>query len=440
MKKYLFLIFALLSSIAVADPALPPANFEWRTQFYVVSMGYYETNQEYRNNINNAADNFSCSGGETVFIGVDPGYNQYGFYCDHNSYCAADEEKIMQTNIGPPKTVQAVCRKKSSSSSSSSSSLPCEYTESCSSSSSSSSSCPSGFIPSNIQGNATCVPDLNPSSSSAASASSASSSDTSTSSSPSSSGSASSVASVGNSSSASGGDTGSSGSGSSGGSSGGGDNPAVTAMQNCELIFGSGKCSVQTSQNACPNSYTSGGVVFCVASGAGSGSGSGSSSGNASSTPSTATPSNCSSAPACSGDAIQCALLKQAWINNCDGINSKVDINATADNTDIQAQFDNLINSSPVQTEADGSIKDIHKNIDIGNMSDVQDLMNSLDSAASTPSHGVCPAPRHIQLHLGSFQLSYQPFCDFATQVSYLVLFFFSLSGVLIIYRTVERA
>lgn len=348
MKKYLSFLFLLFSCSVVSDtvtiPSYTPAPFQWRTQFYAVDMNYYNSNQDFRNNINNAADAFTCSGGETVFIGVDPGYNQYGFYCDHGSYCAADEDLISVTNIGPPKTVQSVCKKRSSSSvSSSSSSVDCQITESCGSSSSSASSCVSGFILSNINGNATCVPDLNPSSSSASSAAASSASSSAASSS------ASSVfVSSGSSSSTSGGvdsggSGGSAGSGDSGSNSSSGTNPAVTAMQNCELIFGAGKCSVQTTQNACPNSYTSGGVVFCVVTGSASSVASGGGSGSGSSGAASSAASSAGQCDPTSKDYLSCIGPQKSNYAS----HTVTDSGATSVEQ-VNTNFRNRLNNSPV--------------------------------------------------------------------------------------------
>lgn len=65
---------------------------------------------------------------------------------------------------------------------------------------------------------------------------------------------------------------------------------------------------------------------------------------------------------------------------------------------------------------------------EIGNYQDVPD-----------PHVGQCPEPREIVLTLGTYQISWQPWCDFATTLYPFTLFMFSFIGVAAIARTAIR-
>lgn len=218
-------------------------------------------------------------------------------------------------------------------------------------------------------------------------------------------------------------------------------------QQNCELTFGTGNCALNTTSTPCPNSYRQNGVTFCVttpnsgstsSSGSGSGSSAGAGSGSGSSASSgNATASNCNTEPVCTGgDPIQCAFLKQMWINNCDGIEKKIDIDAHTDNSNIQSEFNDLIDNNQTALNSDGTIAGSTGEIDV---SQYADMVANLNNAANQTSSGSCPAPRIINISLGSFEISFDPLCQLAEGISYFVLLFFSLSGSLIIYRTVEK-
>lgn len=206
------------------------------------------------------------------------------------------------------------------------------------------------------------------------------------------------------------------------------------ALAQCELNFGSGKCKSTSLSTPCPNTYTSNNVSFCITSALSnsnsSGSGSSLGSGNA-------VASNCTNEPTCTGgDSIQCAVIKQVWINNCDGIDKKINIDADQDNSDMQTEFDNLVNDNQTDLNQDGTISGVNGEIDI---SQYADMVGNLNNAASQGSSGNCPPPRNLQMSFGTYELSYQPMCDLADGISYFVLLFFSITGSLIIYRTVER-
>jgi len=239
-----------------------------------------------------------------------------------------------------------------------------------------------------------------------------------------------------------------SGSGTSSGSNSS-TSPQQQALENCELTFGVGNCQANTNPTPCPNSFKQNGITYCVtsnSSGSGSsssasnGSGSSASSGNGSGSSASAgnaTATNCSSEPTCTGgDPIQCAFLKQIWINNCDGIEKKIDIDANTDNANINSDFQDLVDNNQTDLNSDGTIAGATGEIDV---SQYVDMVSNLNNAANQASSGTCPAPRVIHISLGSFEVTFDPLCELAEGISYFVLLFFSISGSLIIYRTVER-
>lgn len=65
---------------------------------------------------------------------------------------------------------------------------------------------------------------------------------------------------------------------------------------------------------------------------------------------------------------------------------------------------------------------------ELGNYQDVPD-----------PHVGQCPEPREIVLSLGTYQISWQPWCDFASTLYPFTLFMFSFIGVAAIARTAIR-
>lgn len=244
----------------------------------------------------------------------------------------------------------------------------------------------------------------------------------------------------------------SSGSGTSSGTSSGSNTSSSNqqqALENCEAAFGSGNCQINTNSTPCPNLYKQNGITYCVTTsgnGSGSSSSAGSGSGTSASTGSgsgssasagNATATNCSSEPTCTGgDPIQCAFLKQMWINNCDGIEKKIDIDANTDNANINSDFQDLVDNNQTDLNSDGTIAGATGEIDV---SQYVDMVSNLNNAANQASSGTCPAPRVIHISLGSFEVTFDPLCELAEGISYFVLLFFSISGSLIIYRTVER-
>lgn len=90
----------------------------------------------------------------------------------------------------------------------------------------------------------------------------------------------------------------------------------------------------------------------------------------------------------CSGDAIECAQLHEQYYARCNGVTSN-DL-AGANN---QNQSDIAANSSSV------------------------DVGSQITALTTVGSAGSCPSPRSIVVFRKSMEFSYQPICDFATQV-----------------------
>ncbi|WP_331345990.1 virulence factor TspB C-terminal domain-related protein [Cellvibrio sp. UBA7661] len=204
-------------------------------------------------------------------------------------------------------------------------------------------------------------------------------------------------------------------------------------------------------------------------SGNGSGDGDGNGSGNNSSTPSdtgsgdgdegigngTAAAANCNdNEPECDGDPIQCAMLVQLWINNCAGFDEVELNNPSDDNEAIRDNFDALMSSAEPSVNQEGVLDVMTPGGGAGNGSgsgsgsgtgsgngsgsgNGLDL-SGLDGAANSGGGGSCPADRAISLGAGNFDISYQFFCDFAAQVSGLVILIFSYIGAMIVYRSLQ--
>lgn len=200
-------------------------------------------------------------------------------------------------------------------------------------------------------------------------------------------------------------------------------------------------------------------------SGNGSGSGDGNGSGSTSSSPTnpgsgsassgignggSADAANCENGePLCDGDPVQCAILVQLWINNCAGYDQLETNNPDNDNEAIQDNFDALISSAEPSVNAEGVLTAMTEgsgngtgngsgsgsgNGGGGNGPDI----SGLDNAANSGAGGDCPADRQITLGAGTFNISFQFFCDFASQVSGLVILIFSYIGVMIVYRSLN--
>lgn len=236
---------------------------------------------------------------------------------------------------------------------------------------------------------------------------------------------------------------------------------------------GSSSPTGSTPNTASSTPSTGGGDDGGTGTGSGGGSGSGDGSGNGSgSAASSSSPSGGSGSassgignggeadaskcengePYCDGDPIQCAILVQLWINNCAGYDDVETNNPEDDNEAIQSNFDALISSAEPSVNAEGVLDAMTPGGGNGNGSgsgsgsgtgsgggngDGLDL-SGLGDAAGSGSGGSCPPDRSIRLGLGTFNVSYQFLCDFAAQISSLVILIFSYIGSIIVYRSLN--
>lgn len=204
-------------------------------------------------------------------------------------------------------------------------------------------------------------------------------------------------------------------------------------------------------------------------SGDGSGTGTGNGSGASSSSPTNpgsgsassgiglggeADASNCENGePHCDGDPIQCAILVQLWINACAGYDQEQTNNPDDDNDAIEASFVSLISSAEPSVNAEGVLTAMTPGGGNGNGTGSGSGpgtgsgnggggsgidLSGLDGAANSGAGGTCPPDRSISLGAGNFNVSYQFFCDFASQVSGLVILIFSYIGGMIVYRSLN--
>lgn len=152
--------------------------------------------------------------------------------------------------------------------------------------------------------------------------------------------------------------------------------------------------------------------------------------------------------PHCDGDPIQCAILVQLWINNCTGYDDVETNNPDDDNDAIQSNFDALMSSAEPSVNAEGILDAMTPNGGNGNGTGSGSGsgtgsgggldLSGLGDAAGSGGGGSCPPDRSIGLGLGNFNISYQFLCDFAAQISGLVILIFSYIGSIIIYRSLN--
>lgn len=127
---------------------------------------------------------------------------------------------------------------------------------------------------------------------------------------------------------------------------------------------------------------------------------------------------NCSSAPTCSGDGINCAILYQTWKSQCA---EESDINSAISKIEAEIAADTKY-QSPWATE---EVNDF--------ASEAGNILNQSGFLGG----GSCPADRNFNSGLvGSITVSYQFLCDFASTLSGLVL---AMAGI-VAARNVARA
>lgn len=249
---------------------------------------------------------------------------------------------------------------------------------------------------------------------------------------------------------------------------GNGSNSSVSNSSSGEDSSTGGNSSAPSSNGGSGDSSSGSGSGTGGGSGNGSGNGTGDGSGSASSSPNNpgsgsassgiglggeADASNCENGePHCEGDPVQCAILVQLWINACAGYDQQQTNNPEDDNEAIEASFVALISSAEPSVNSEGVLTAMTPGGGNGNGSGSGSGpgtgsgngggsgidLSGLEGAAGSGVGGTCPSDRSIRLGAGNFNISYQFFCDFASQISSLVILIFSYIGGMIIYRSLD--
>lgn len=110
---------------------------------------------------------------------------------------------------------------------------------------------------------------------------------------------------------------------------------------------------------------------------------------------------DCEEPPECDGDPVACAILQQSWQQKC-----KL---PAFSRSDLVTGISNA--------GGDPSGKELIQELSISDQ--MQSIFNVSGASAS------CPNDVALNLHLGSFTVSFAPFCTIATQIRSLVLFLF---------------
>ncbi|ARU27784.1 hypothetical protein CBR65_10285 [Cellvibrio sp. PSBB006] len=155
---------------------------------------------------------------------------------------------------------------------------------------------------------------------------------------------------------------------------------------------------------------------------------------------------SCGEEPSCTGDPVGCSVLKQTWLINCQDHQQNSDLvennfgsGLDGFKTEDEGKFNEFITTlteEGEETDENGVLTQLAPDrIDLSSqdfgLSDVYAIGNS-------PSSGSCPPPRTIQLSVGSYEVSYEPFCDLATQLSGFLVLIFSYLSSLLIYRSLQ--
>lgn len=154
-----------------------------------------------------------------------------------------------------------------------------------------------------------------------------------------------------------------------------------------------------------------------IENGSSSGGGGGNGDGNGSGTGSAS--GDCDITPPCDGDAVQCAILTQNYIQSCGQMREYLN---SDEQTDVEGRF--------TQMESDGKA-------DITSNSETVDVGAILSTGLSvTETTGVCPAPIQLSLNFGgNVEVSYQPLCDLAQFLRPLFILIMSLVSARIALR-----
>jgi hypothetical protein len=126
---------------------------------------------------------------------------------------------------------------------------------------------------------------------------------------------------------------------------------------------------------------------------------------------------DCVTPPTCSGDAVDCGVLKQSWLGRCKVDRSQPELNTFAGKSEIVAGN---------ATGPNGQFSWLpEETIDLS--ADFDDFSNQ------TGAGGTCPGDYTLPLMLGSVAFSFQPMCDVAYGLNPLVLLLFTFIGARIV-------
>lgn len=121
---------------------------------------------------------------------------------------------------------------------------------------------------------------------------------------------------------------------------------------------------------------------------------------------------SCAQAPACKGDAIQCAILYQTWKGRCDA-----------------EKVEKVPGASAIEAA-------IGQSSDTGSLTDTTDLTNIMSGVYNqTGNIGSCPSPYTLSLLGASQTFDYTPFCNVASGLRPFVILLFSFFAFRIVMR-----
>lgn len=149
---------------------------------------------------------------------------------------------------------------------------------------------------------------------------------------------------------------------------------------------------------------------------------------------------SCTSRPRCSGDAIQCAIVYQAWESRCAterGLSS-VNSNLGGIRSELGAVNTNLGAIGDALTDTgDQDWTPIADQLPTETLSEDIDTSGWFDDLFSvTGAAGSCPTPPDLNFSLiGNVAASYQPLCDLASTIRPFVILLFGLSATRIVLR-----
>jgi hypothetical protein len=154
---------------------------------------------------------------------------------------------------------------------------------------------------------------------------------------------------------------------------------------------------------------------------------------------------NCDIQPSCNGDPVQCAILYQEWASMCYDETSSI-INPDSCNATFECEGDKLkceLIRQQREQYCDLYVGDGNTDLDVTNDPDFdRDLKEEAEEIElpnidqSGFASGSCPAPQTFAAFGGTFELTYQPFCDIAPYIRILVIMSALLSAAFIVTGT----